>query len=448
VEAHPRATPALYAAFGGIVHLAIAWALRHPLDAAPGWFDLTLPLALAAVSAATRSVRPATVVFALVWCPELAAILDLPRAWGALGVVLALVATRPKTAPVLLAVLTAPLALRTSDLGDPTALRAASLPDILLVTVDTVRADAGLLDGLTPTRAYAQAIAPAPWTLPSMLALFTGVPARESGQGVPTVGGWVGRTHPSLIGAFREAGYDTRAWVCNPHITADFSSGFNHFWHADDARAPLPTHVYDDLRRRITGQVEDLRHTRDARLEAAVRAAMDEPSSTPRFYWVHLLLPHEYTRDPAGPSPAGSAAAYAENVAATRDRIGRLVRPGWIVAVTSDHGEAFGEGGVTGHGHLNQDAELRVPLALFGVDPGQIDTQVGTVALLPTLARSVGLPLPGDLAQERVAVGTPRRSAALAIRVNGAYEADVSTAPAGPATPLDKDALEALGYTE
>ena len=41
-------------------------ALRHPLDAAPGWFDLTLPLALAATSATTRSVRPAVVVFALV----------------------------------------------------------------------------------------------------------------------------------------------------------------------------------------------------------------------------------------------------------------------------------------------------------------------------------------------------------------------------------------------
>ncbi len=63
---------------------------------------------------------------------------------------------------------------------------------------------------------------------------------------------------------------------------------------------------------------------------------------------------------------------YAAAVSETRHRLLRLVAaaPEHLVVILADHGEAFGELGVWGHGHQLQDAELHVPLAIR--IPGEI----------------------------------------------------------------------------
>ena len=104
------------------------------------------------------------------------------------------------------------------------------------------------------------------------------------------------------------------------------------------------------------------------------------PSSTPRsrwlaqrpgdvFVWVHLFDPHA----PYDPPPAfAHDDPYRGEIAAVDAAVGRLLdawdaRPGpAIVALTADHGEAFGEHGEESHSLFVYDVTLRVPLVLKG----------------------------------------------------------------------------------
>ncbi len=302
-------------------------------------------------------------------------------------------------------------------------------PDILLVTVDAVRADAGLALPVT-CRTWTEAVAPAPWTLPALYALLGGEPVTRTRGGLPAPGG--GWTRPvawrPLATRFAAAGYATAAFVSNPWLDPafGFDEGFSRFVHADRFREPhLGRQAWEGWRRRVTGRVERLRHRRDDLLVDAALAWWATEPGRPRFAWIHLLAPHEYARDPqarvAGwrpgtADPAVLAAAYAVAVAATGERLGRLVRgvgPA-LVAVTADHGEAFGEPGGRGHGLDLSDPELRVPLAICGpgIAPGRVEGQVATADLGAALAGLAGIaPLPDPLLpfRERVAVGGLRR---------------------------------------
>jgi len=105
-------------------------------------------------------------------------------------------------------------------------------PDILLITVDTVRADAGLMNvgkwtsqsPFTPTRGWTHfttAVAPAPWTLPSLHSILTSMPVRKHGGGLPTTSGQSARMGGSFGVPYvlQQAGYETVAVVSNPHIS-------------------------------------------------------------------------------------------------------------------------------------------------------------------------------------------------------------------------------------
>jgi arylsulfatase A-like enzyme len=78
----------------------------------------------------------------------------------------------------------------------------------------------------------------------------------------------------------------------------------------------------------------------------------------------------------------------------------RLARPeraqDTVVAVFSDHGEAFNEHGLGFHGRTVYEEELRVPLLLRvpGVAPRRVADRVALVDLLPTLAAVFGLAAP------------------------------------------------------
>lgn len=71
-----------------------------------------------------------------------------------------------------------------------------------------------------------------------------------------------------------------------------------------------------------------------------------------------------------------------------------------LVVVTSDHGEEFGEHGGLLHRELLYDELLRVPLLISGpgVEPGQVvDAQVSSVDIAPTLLAYAGIEIPAHL---------------------------------------------------
>jgi len=442
-----------------------------------------LAAAMAAVTALSgrlgaRAVLPAALLWAAVWGP------DGARASGALeaGVewagwvpvaLIALLGVKAPRAALVLGVLGALWipALRDRGGGAQVSEVAPAGPNVLVITVDTLRADAaGWRERVTPPAEWAvftQAISPAPWTLPAMHSLLTAEGVVEHGGGLRLGADTYSRRHPraeTWIETLRSRGYRTEALVSNPHIRRNngFDDGFSAWSHADSSRRPLALwHSLERRQARMTGRRAPLLRSADARLtEAALRRIRDV--ERPTLLWVHLMGVHEYARDRPGDTPREVLrAAYAQAVSENRERLSALTdaAQGWVVALTSDHGEAFWEAGWRGHGRGLHDPELRVPLALRGpsVIPGERPGLVTTADLGPTLVElTSGEPAPGRhlwIAQDSVDVGGVRREPERFSRRDGdgRYTARDGAVPAGAPEELDADvlrALRAMGYVE
>ena len=320
--------------------------------------------------------------------------------------------------------------------------------DRVLITIDTLRADRALALG-TEWRVYDQAVAPSSWTLPSMLSLMSGLPVRRHRGGLPVDQSFSQPENLSFLAERIEG--RSAAFVCNPYLRASFGfdRGFDRFEHADDWRETFSLmHALRNWRKRAFGGVERQRHERDAHLvDEAVRWWTSNPSG--RFLWVHLLMPHEYERDPHGPAE-NPEQAYESNVAATQELVDRLlavIERDALVVLTSDHGEALGEGGRWGHGHSFDDEQVLVPLAIRGVEPGHIDRQVSLTDLAEVVVSGDTTSL--DRGREVVELGGLHREVAWAARIEGGALLERSGPAPSSAPPLDpelRSALRALGY--
>ena len=240
-------------------------------------------------------------------------------------------------------------------------------PSILLVTLDTTRADAigpeaiGIeTPGFNALAArgmrFRQAYAAVPETLPSHTSMLTGVyPAAHA---IHENGRFLSPTEPVVAERLRQAGYRTAAFVSSFILARQFglARGFD---------------LYDD--RLPAGAVE-----RTSRVTTdAVLSYLTRPSSQPLFLWVHYFDPH-YPYTP--PEPFLSrfrGKPYLGEVAAMDEQLGRLVAaferlvsgPTAIVVV-GDHGEGLGDHGEALHGNLLYQSTMRVPLVVVGPGVG------------------------------------------------------------------------------
>jgi len=288
----------------------------------------------------------------------------------------------------------------------------AAPPNVLLLTLDTTRADAlgAFGGGEVPTPAldalaarglrWTQAIASTPLTLPAHTSLMTGLAPPE--HGIEDNGTAVlPRNVPTLAETFRSRSYATAGFVAS--LVLDRRFGL--------ARGFLS---YDD---RVPGEQVSEGHATERTAREMTDLALEwlkvRPAGKPVFLWVHYYDPHE-PYSPAGvDSKASVARRYAGEVAAMDREIGRLLAalPGgaerWLIAAVGDHGESLGEHGELNHGIFLYHATLHVPLILAGpgVPRGQaVAEAVSTRRLASTLLRltgphpvaaSFGQPLPG-----------------------------------------------------
>ncbi len=286
---------------------------------------------------------------------------------------------------------------------------AAEPPNVLLLTLDTTRADAlgaydlkkaggreartPVLDGLAARGVrWARAITPAPLTLPAHASLFTGLAPPE--HGVRANGSDVlSRKMPTLAEAYGSRGYATAGFVASTVLDRNFglARGFGR---------------YGD---RMTDNVRMAREMTDAALEWLGR----QGAGKPLFLWVHYYDPHAPYSPPGMDPKASPAQRYAGEVAFMDREIGRLLAalPGgagrWLIAAVGDHGESLGEHREDGHGIFLYQATLHVPLLLAGpgVPRGKVvEEAVSTRRLASTLLRLTGAgkaalpfgrPLPG-----------------------------------------------------
>ncbi len=289
---------------------------------------------------------------------------------------------------------------------------AAEPPSLVLVTLDTTRADhvGRIVDGspLTPRLdalarsgvRFTRAIAPAPLTLPAHCTLMTGLnpPAhgvRDNGAAA------LPADLPTLAGVLSGRGYATGAVVASLVLDRRFGldRGFA---------------VYDDgLIAERSGEQGYPERDAAAVTDAALAWSASLPPGRPWFLWVHYYDPHAPYEPPGNWKGASAARRYAGEVARVDREVGRLLdglpspAAGRVVAVVGDHGEMLGEHGEKEHGLFLYRAALDVPLILAGPGlPGGrvVPETVGTRALAATLLGLLGLsaeaapfgaPLPG-----------------------------------------------------
>ena len=276
----------------------------------------------------------------------------------------------------------------------PAASASAPRParSVLLVTIDTLRADrlgcygdsrarTPRIDALAAAGTlFERAFTPVPITLPAHASLLTGLipPAHGvRGNGAFALGAGVG----TLAEALAAEGAATGAFVGGFPLARRFGldRGFGHY---DDRMGKAPGVHYEFAERRA-----------DAVADAAIAWLASQPGDV--FAWVHFFDPHA----PYDPPPAFRGDdPYRGEIAAVDVAVGRLLatwearpRPG-VVALTGDHGEAFGEHGEESHSLFVYDVTLRVPLLLkgSGVPVGRRSTAVSTVDLAATLLSLAG----------------------------------------------------------
>jgi arylsulfatase A-like enzyme/Flp pilus assembly protein TadD len=292
--------------------------------------------------------------------------------------------------------------------GQPAAVL-PSQPSILLITLDTTRADRlgsyGYGAAATPNLdrlaregvRFERALSPVPLTLPAHASLLTG--RQPFSHGVRNNGHFVLPDDlPTLATVFAARGYDTAAFVSSFVLDRQFglARGFSHY---DDALDQPAAGAMVSL---------ELERRGDRTVGAALRWLGDRQPrspSKPFFVWVHLYDAHEPYAAPSPFREQFASRPYDGEIAFQDAQVGRLLEAvGYgtpaapLVAVAGDHGESLGEHGESTHGLFVYDAALRVPMLISRpgwLAPAVVPRPVRLVDLAPTLASLAGVELTG-----------------------------------------------------
>jgi len=277
--------------------------------------------------------------------------------------------------------------------------------DVVLVTIDTLRADATgfsgnrkastphldrlAREGVVFDRARASSVV----TLPSHATILTGLYPPDHGVRDNT-GFRLDASIPTLATIARERGWATGAFVAAFPLDSRYGldRGFDVY---DDGYAPSGTPGDFAMPERAAPEVV-----------SAALAWWGAQKGRPRLLWVHLYEPHAPYR-PAPPfGEKFRDEPYLGEVSAADAALGPLfdalgpARDETLAVVTSDHGESLGEHGEATHGLFAYEATLRVPLVVWApgtLSPRRDEAAARHVDLLPTILERAGLPVPAGL---------------------------------------------------
>lgn len=306
----------------------------------------------------------------------------------------------------------------------PSLLRKRSDPpwNIVVVSLDTLRADHvgvyGAPEGSTPTldalagesTVFDRAYTTFPSTTASHMSLFTGL--YPNVHAVLGPGKLLARGIRTLAQVLADGGYRTAAVTENGMILADagFARGFDSYTEFKEARAFETSGHFAQVLDVATRWLE--RHRDDLFHLFLHTYQVHDPYTPPRKWDV-------FSPDAGASNPdlERKRARYRGEILYTDEQMARLLavldRLGLadrtILVVTSDHGEAFGERGVVGHGWNVTQELLRIPLVVRApglLSPGvRVDDLVSLIDLAPSLLDLAGLPIPPEM-QGRPALGS------------------------------------------
>ncbi len=279
--------------------------------------------------------------------------------------------------------------------------RAETRQNLLLVTIDTVRADHlgayGDARAETPNLdrvaregvRFDQASSAVPLTLPSHATILSGLLPPHHGLRNNGAGKFP-EADATLATRLAADGFRTGAFVGS--FVLDHRFGLSRGFDTYDDEIPRDPEVPAALEAERPGP---------AVVDRAL-AWLEKRDGRPFFAWVHLYDAHAPYAPPEPFRSRHADSPYDGEIASVDFQVGRLLQ--WldrsgesrstIVAVAADHGEALGEHGELTHGFLLYEPTLHVPLLVRGprLSPGTvIRTPVGLVDLAPTLSGLLGL---------------------------------------------------------
>lgn len=285
-------------------------------------------------------------------------------------------------------------------------LRDGKTPNVILITVDTLRADKvgcyGAANASTPTMdafaargiRYENCISQTPLTLPAHTTIMTGT--LPVFHGVRDNGGFVVPSElVTMAETFKSKGYDTAAFVAAYVLDSKWGldQGFDTYFDKFD------------LSRFEKISLGEVQRPANEVIDEAL-GWLDKKKNGKFFAWIHLYDPHTPYAPPEPFNSQYPRNPYLGEVAFTDTQLARLwdyldrngLRDNLFLVFAADHGESLGEHQESTHGFFVYQAALHVPLIIVTPFPGlqgvTSKETVGLVDIMPTVCDMAGIPIP------------------------------------------------------
>lgn len=290
---------------------------------------------------------------------------------------------------------------------------AATKPNLVLITLDSTRADRmgflGAKGTLTPnldrlaaeSLVFEHAYGQAPGTVTSHATILSG--AYPQATGMTEIGGTLPPALAYLPDLLNAQGYRTAAFAGSIELDPrnGLAQGFDRGFQTYDAgfrdgsgatgAPPVPSGSKSSAKPAVLV-------TQRSGAQTVTRAVawISQNSQSPFFVWIHIA-------DPRAPNPSYNAAVTAADAA-----VGKLLAAlkqqklyaNTAVLIVADHGEALGAHGEGTHGVFLYDETIHVPLLLKlpETQPAKrVAAKVRLVDVAPTLLEIAGVPVPSQM---------------------------------------------------
>jgi len=289
------------------------------------------------------------------------------------------------------------------------------MPNLILITLDTLRADAlGSYGQTRPTSPhidrmgeegviFENAMTTNPETLPSHASIFTGQwPHRH---GVRANAGFIlPDAELTLAEILKQSGYRTAAEIAAPVLRKEtrITQGFTHQRDAFSRNI-----VYKEVPVEHDSEKPNMRSAADITNRGL--EFMERYRGQPFFLWLHYFDAHNPYHPPKSFRDRFPQSPYHAEVAYTDAQIGRLVRglselgldKNTVIMLTSDHGEGLNEHGEPTHSYFVYNSTMRVPLIIWAPDRLQggkrVSSLARTIDILPTALDILEVDPPDEL---------------------------------------------------
>ncbi len=295
-----------------------------------------------------------------------------------------------------------------AGVATPLASQSRALPPVILISVDTLRADHlscyGYRKLQTPNidslakggTLFSQVSSQVPLTLPSHTSMFTST--YPFANGIQDHGQLLAPNTVTLASILKSRGYRTAAFVGGFVLDRRFGldQGFD---------------VYDspfNLRRQARSDPGEVRRSGEEVVSAAIRWVRENDKG-PFFVFLHLYDLHLPYQVPSAQGSRSPGIGYDAALAYEDEMLGRLssflgqrgLLEKTLIVFTSDHGESLWEHGESSHGYFIYQSTLWVPLVFHWpadrrMPAARIDEPASLLDVAPTILQFIGIPRPPE----------------------------------------------------